>query len=209
MGPSQNFKSKYLTYDEADGLALFNADSETQMNGSGSKVGGMCYLCHLTERHDPDYGENTTQGSNPRTSNGTYPPLFTDFSYDNLGVPVNPRIAVLAGPQAIDNGLGADERVDELTALYSGANAADEVGKFKVSTLRNIAETAPYGHNGMFPTLYSIVHFYNTRDNVWPGESFAAAEVEATVNKNELGNLGLDFEQEKKIVLFLKTLTDE
>jgi cytochrome c peroxidase len=204
-----NFNSKYLTYDEADGLALFNADSETQLNkGNGTKVGGMCYLCHLTERHDPDFGENSTHSANPRTSNGTYPALLTDFSYDNLGIPVNPRIGVLAGPQSIDNGLGADERLTELSVLC-GTNATGEAGKFKVSTLRNIAETAPYGHNGFFPTLYSIVHFYNTRDNAWPGESFPAPEVAATVNKDELGNLGLNFEQEKKIVQFLKTLTDE
>ena len=44
-------------------------------------------------------------------------------------------------------------------------------GKFKVSSLRNIALTAPYGHNGYFATLKDIVHFYNTRDvseEVWP-----------------------------------------
>ncbi len=209
VGPPKGFKSKYLTYDEADGLALFNADSETQLYGSGSNVGGMCYLCHLTERHDTDYGNNSTQAVNPHTSNGTYPPMLTDFSYDNLGIPVNPRIAVLSGTQAIDYGLGGNERVGELKVLYSGANADDEAGKFKVTTLRNIAETAPYGHNGYFPTLYSIVHFYNTRDKAWPGESFPAAEVPGTVNKDELGNLGLNFEQETKLVLFLKTLTDE
>ena len=36
----------------------------------------MCYLCHLTENFD-----------------SSIPPLFTDFSYDNLGIPANPRIA--------------------------------------------------------------------------------------------------------------------
>ncbi len=211
VGPPKNFKSKYLTYDEADGLALFNADSQTQLNvGDGSKVGGMCYLCHITERHDPEYNENSTYPANPKTSNGTYPPLLTDFSYDNLGIPVNPRIAVLAGPQAVDYGLGDESRSEELNALYGGTyNVEDERGKFKVSSLRNIAETAPYGHNGYFPTLYSIVHFYNTRDNTWPDEGFPPAEVEATVNHNELGNLGLSFDQEIKIVMFLKTLSDQ
>lgn len=208
VGPPADFRSKYLTYDEADGLALFNADSEVQLNGAGSNVGGMCYLCHLTERHNPEYAENSTQGPNPRTSDGTYPPMLTDFTYDNLGIPVNPRIAVLAGPQEIDLGLGAESREIELTTLYSGANLAEEAGKFKVSTLRNIAETPPYGHNGFFPTLYSIVHFYNTRDNTWPGESFPPPAVPATMNSSELGNLGLSFEQETKIVQFLKTLTD-
>nr|WP_319574919.1 hypothetical protein [uncultured Desulfobacter sp.] len=36
--------------------------------------------------------------------------------------------------------------------------------KHKVSTLRNIAQTPPYAHNGFFPNLTSIVQFYNTRD---------------------------------------------
>ena len=186
VGPPAKFKSKYLTYDEADGLALFNADSEVQLSGSGSNVGGMCYLCHLTERHDPEYGENSTQGPNPRSSDGTYPPMLTDFTYDNLGIPVNPRIAVLSGSQDIDKGLGAESRAVELTTLYSNANLTEEAGKFKVSTLRNIAETPPYGHNGYFPTLYSIVHYYNTRDNVWAGESFPPPEYQATMNSSEL-----------------------
>lgn len=209
VGPPANFKSKYLTYDEADGLALFNADSEVQLSGSGDKVGGMCYLCHLTERHDPDYGTNSTQPANKRSSDGTYLPLLTDFSYDNLGIPTNPRIGVLAGAQGIDLGLGADSRVGELTELNNAVDVAGEAGKFKVSSLRDIDQTPPYGHNGFFPTLYSIVHFYNTRDNTWPGESFPPPEVATTVNGDELGNLGLNFEQEKKLVLFLKTLTDE
>jgi cytochrome c peroxidase len=79
-------------------------------------------------------------------------------------------------------------------------------GKPKVSSLRNTARTAPYGHNGFFPTLYDIVHFYNT-SNIryeitderlfWP-----EAEVPETVNTDELGNLGLSFEEEQKIVFF-------
>ena len=96
-------------------------------------------------------------------------------------------------PMDADDGLGGTVRV-----------VPAEVGKFKVSSLRNIARTAPYGHNGFFPTLYDIVHFYNTRDVLeWP-----APEVSETVNDAELGNLGLTFEEEQKIVVFLETLTD-
>ena len=40
-------------------------------------------------------------------------------------------------------------------------------------TLRNVAKTRPYGHNGYFKTLYDIVHFYNTRDVA--GAGWAAA----------------------------------
>jgi len=80
-----------------------------------------------------------------------------------------------------------------------------------VSTLRNIADTAPYGHNGFFPDLHSIVHFYNTRDVVggdFDPSVFPASEVPETVNFDELGNLGLSFEQEVKLVKFMGTLSD-
>ncbi len=222
VGPPNGFRSKFISRDEADGLALFNADSEVQLGvGSGTKAGGMCYLCHLTENH-------VVPGDDPNYANvvpGTYPPLFTDFSYDNLGIPVNPIITQLAGPQAIDHGRGGASRVAELQSLYpdlvvTGALAVDEIGKFKVSSLRNIAKTDPFSHNGYFSTLYGIVHFYNTRDtipdcseplaegetigvNCWP-----SPEVPSTVNSGELGNLGLSVAQEMKIVMFLETLTD-
>ena len=62
-----------------------------------------------------------------------------------------------------------------------------EDGKFRVPTLRNVEVTAPYMHNGVFKTMYSVLAFYNTRDVAdWP-----AAEVAQNVNTEELGNLGL------------------
>ncbi len=150
--------------------------------------------------------------SQPTLSAGgaTIPPLFTDFTYDNLGIPANPQIAALQGATALspDLGLGGEDHLKDPA----------EYGKFKVMTLRNIALTAPYGHNGYFRTLQEIVHFYNTRDvlpdcatlasplpgrNCWP-----AAEVEETVNVTELGNLGLTASEESDLVAFLKTLTD-
>ena len=59
-------------------------------------------------------------------------------------------------------------------------------------------------HNGYFKTLEEIVHFYNVRDV----EDFPPAEYPETVNKDELGNLGLSQEEETAIVAFLRTLTD-
>lgn len=198
VGPPEDFRSSAFTWDEADGLALFNADSDNV--GSLGRTGGMCYACHLTENFDEDT-----------------PPIFTDFTFDNLGIPVNPRIAELAGPQPIDYGLGA--RIAELEIAFGGVLPKserpdgiggtvwvvdDEVGKFKVSSLRNLERTAPYGHNGFFATIYDIVHFYNTRDvdPMWP-----PAEVPDTVNGDELGNLGLTYDQELNIVEFMETLT--
>ena len=176
-----------LTKEERRGKALFNGK-------------GKCARCH--------------------TSNGQQP-LFTDFTYDNLGVPVNPENpAYLADNTFRDRGLGAflEGRGDP--------DYEDEDGKFKVPTLRNV-DARPYAgavkaytHNGYFKSLWSLVHFYNTRDvlsqcpglyteaqaltaNCWP-----APEWDENVNEDELGDLGLSFDEEMAIVAFLKTLTD-
>ena len=95
-----------------------------------------------------------------------------------------------------------------------------EDGKFKVPTLRNIARSAPYMHNGYFRTLRGVVAFYNDRDlrpacptdaaeaealerGCWP-----KAEVARNVNKDELGRLGLTGQEVDDLVAFMETLTD-
>lgn len=168
------FTSKYdyflkgkvkLTPQEQRGLALFNGK-------------GKCAACH------------------PSTSaDGKTPPLFTDFTYDNLGVPRNMEFPFyLMSPSPYpDLGLGVT------------VNDPLQNGKFKVMTLRNIADTPPYSHNGYFKTLKEIVHFYNTRDipGMWP-----PPDVTENVNRTELGNLGLTDKEEDDIVAFMLTLSD-
>jgi len=176
------FSSKYdlylegkaqLSAQEKKGLALFNDEKK-----------GNCAACHPSQP----------------TDNGI-PPLFTDYTYDNLGVPKNPENPFYnldktynpLGKDYIDLGLGG---VLKKTA---------ENGKFKVPGLRNVALTAPYMHNGVFKTLKEVVQFYNTRDTgKWP-----APEVPETVNRKELGHLGLSNPEVDAIVAFLQTLTDK
>jgi cytochrome c peroxidase len=138
------------------------------------------------------------------------PPLFTDFTYDNLGLPRNVNIP---GNPPPDPGLAGHPQI------AGQPMAATERGKHKVMGLRNIAITAPYGHNGVFRTLEEIVHFYNTRDTkpevctdnndprfgkaCWP-----KPEIAENVNTEELGNLKLSAEEEQALVAFMKTLTD-
>jgi len=176
------FSSKYdfylagkvkLTEAEERGLRLY-ADEKK----------GNCAACHPHERG--------ADGS---------PPLFTDFTYDNIGVPKNTASPFLtqaaefnpAGRDALDIGLG--ETVKERR----------QNGKFKVTTLRNISLTAPYMHNGVFATLEEVVDFYNTRD---VNPKWAPPEVPENLNKEELGDLKLADNEVQDIVTFLKTLTD-
>ena len=139
-----------------------------------------------------------------------FPPLLTDFTYDNLGVPRNETIP---GNPEPDPGLGG--RADIAAKDPSGSL----IGAHKVMSLRNIALTPPYMHNGAFATLAEVVHFYNTRDtksrvcsgitdsgfgkDCWPRPEFPD-----TMNTSELGDLGLTAAEEADIVAFMETLTD-
>ncbi len=80
-----------------------------------------------------------------------------------------------------------------------------ERGKFKVPTLRNVAKTAPYGHNGLFKDLREVVAFHNTRD-VSAGR-WALPEVAENLDPR-VGNLGLTDSEVDAIVAFLETLSD-
>lgn len=132
-------------------------------------------------------------------------PLFTDFTYDNLGIPKNlENPATIADPTWADPGLGGF-----LQAI--GEEYVTELGKHKVPTLRNVDKRTAglvkaYGHNGYFKSLEEIVHFYNTRDV--PGAGWPDPEVAANVNSAEMGNLKLSPREEAAIVTFMKTLTD-
>jgi cytochrome c peroxidase len=206
---SNAFTSKYdyylkgmvdLTREEKKGLNLF-------------KGKGQCSNCHIL---DPD-------------PNGE-PPLLTDFTFDNLGVPRNPENPFYTqaafnplGDRWIDLGLG-----EFLASRFDYQQFAPaNYGKQRVPTLRNVDKrpyegfAKAYTHNGYFKSLKGIVHFYNTRDakpvcvnpftpeadalaqNCWP-----APEVPVNVNRQELGNLHLTEDQEDAIVTFLKTLSD-
>ena len=129
---------------------------------------------------------------------GAQGPLFTNYSYANIGVPANTDDQVPGD----DNGLGGFLASPDAPAEFA-ADAGSEKGKFKVPTLRNIALTAPYSHNGYFATLRDIIRFKNTRDvATWP-------EPDVFVNLNyDVGNLGLSDQDIDDLVAFLVTLTD-
>lgn len=162
---------------------------------------GKCHRCHI--------------------SNGQFA-FFTDFTFDNLGVPQNPENPAGVTPDFVDPGLGGFLEV----AGYEEDVYMAEWGKHKVPTLRNVdlrpdgGFVKAYTHNGYFKTLEGIVHFYNTRDvkPICPGayteaqalaaDCWPVPEVAQTVNVDELGNLGLSTEEEAAIVAFMKALSD-
>jgi len=194
VGKTAKKAGKIFTSEEWTGLQLFMGENNN--DGILDKgEGAMCAACHVADWIDPaDYGLLNVQVPD-WSPDGRVPPVFTDFTYDNLGVPVNPEIAeLIGGTQPTDLGLG--DVVGE----------PEEYGKFKVMTLRNIGLTTPYAHNGFFIGLKGITHFYNTRDVL--AEGWPEPEYPVTVNSAELGNLGLSAKDEDALVEFMKTLSD-
>lgn len=118
---------------------------------------------------------------------GTWPePLLSDFGYDNLGAPS-------LGEK--DPGLGG----------VSGRE--NEMGQFRSPTLRNIALTAPYLHNGSIKTLREVMEFYNKRD-VEP-ERWGKTDFPETVNHDDMGDLKLTDQEVDDLVALMHTFTDK
>ncbi len=101
--------------------------------------------------------------------------------------------------QFMNNGL--KERAGDLGRLEVTKSAADR-GKFKVPSLRNIALTAPYMHDGRFATLAEVVAHYN-------GPLHRSATLDPNLAKHPVAGLNLSAEDQAALVAFLKTLTDE
>ena len=89
--------------------------------------------------------------------------LFTDFTYDSLGAPKNKAIPGADKPDAAPD-LGLCKRPGLAQVAPAGFDVDSVCGAFKVPTLRNVAVTAPYLHNGVFAKLRDVVAFYATRD---------------------------------------------
>ncbi len=88
--------------------------------------------------------------------------LFTDFSFEVIGVPRNMAVPANADPSFVDMGVCGPTRTDHLPD--GGPNAF--CGLFKTPTLRNVATRTVFFHNGVFHTLEQAIRWYNTRDTM-------------------------------------------
>jgi cytochrome c peroxidase len=148
------FTSKYdeflrghvtLSAPEQRGLALFEDENK-----------GNCAACHPSGKDD--------QGGFP---------MFTDRTYDNLGIPRNPEIPANADPSYYDLGLCNRPGIK--------ADHPELCGAFKVPSLRNVALRRSFFHNGRFHTLKDALTFYVQRD-IHP-EKFYPQNTDGSVDK--------------------------
>lgn len=172
------------------GMATLTKKEELGLEVFSSEEKGNCSACHPVPLLD-----------SPRSER-----LFTDFTYDNLGVPKNTVARSLNGfdEAYVDSGLYSNPHITNPSLI----------GAFRVPSLRNIAVTSPYMHNGVFSNLDTVIHFYNSRDklgakNPETGKLWREAEFDLTKNAEEMGDLGLSLDEIEWLIAFLKTLTDE
>lgn len=188
-----------LTAQELAGFELFKAPQK-----------GNCLACHVGNEKSHDSRD--------------WP--FTDFTYDNLGVPRNQILPANRDATHFDLGLCANPDLGKY--MPQGFNQLSVCGAFKVPTLRNVAVTAPYMHNGFFSSLRDVVKFYATRDTNpeqwYPKNADGSVhkfddlppEYHANVNTDEVPYDRKPGEQPRltpmeidAIVSFLGTLTDQ
>jgi cytochrome c peroxidase len=152
-----------------------------------------CVTCHTLNRRESSVRET-----------------FTDHHYYNIGVPINRRVRQMNNlPEAHrDLGLLENPAVDD----------PSQAGKFRVPSLRNVAVTGPYMHNGVFQELSTAIFFYgkfmlsNQQSQINPETEkvWGKPEVAETIELEVL-NQGqpITSDRAELIATFLKTLTDQ
>ena len=107
-----------------------------------------------------------------------------------------------------NNGLDSD--ADLKDGLMAVTKDPQDKGKFKVPTLRNIAVTGPYMHDGRFGTLEEVMDHYNSGIKV--SETLSPLILEADnqeIDPDQATGLRLEDREVQAIIAFLHTLTDE
>ncbi len=130
--------------------------------------------------------------------------LFTRFEFHNVATPKNPTLAFYTlgkqfnsdGTRFLDPGLAGNPRIPE-------EERKAVTGLFRTPTLRNVARTPPYMHNGSLKTLGDVVEFYNDMS------AFGPAETLDNVSNQLITHLDLTKKEKQALVAFLETLSDE
>lgn len=118
-------------------------------------------------------------------TNGTVPPMYNKTEQEVLGTP-NTKAGL---------------KISDDLGRFSQYKMAQLRNAFKTPTLRNIALTAPYMHNGVYDSLEEVVDFYNKGGGVGLGY-----DVENQTLPSD--KLNLTLKEQKALVAFLKTLSD-
>ena len=90
-----------------------------------------------------------------------------------------------------------DQGRQEVSTLH------DDMGKFRVPSLRNVEATGPYMHNGKFKTLESVLEHYASGVKDSPTLDPLLRQPDGTLG------IPLTADEQEKLIAFLKSLSDE
>lgn len=139
--------------------------------------------------------------------------LFTDNKFHNLGVGfskiaddmqkvVGEFLRVANTDQKVDEAVLGDANISEI-GRFAVSREMQDIGQFKTPTLRNIAATAPYMHDGGLQTLRQVVELYNTTISPLEDQTKEANPFQSGgIRPLDLTDAEID-----DLVAFLKTLT--
>lgn len=133
---------------------------------------GACATCHFAP-----------------TFNGSVPPLYAESESEILGVPETAENKEL------------DDDIGRIGNYFPRDNAPFYIHSFKTVTVRNIALTTPYMHNGIYETLEEVVDFYNKGGGAGMG-------LEVPYQTLPDAPLNLTDKEQQALISFMKTLTD-
>lgn len=114
-------------------------------------------------------------------------PYFSDNKFHNLGLTYYGR------------------KYEDL-GLYLSTKKNEDVGKFKTPTLREVSETKPYMHNGLFPQLENVVMMYNEGMGVEKPKGEQMNDPKFPKKSEMIQKLNLSDEEVQDIAAFLRTL---
>lgn len=142
--------------------------------------------------HPGEGGSSTARGGSCDHCHNGNNMLFTSTNFATPG----------GATQYFNNGLALGTDLGR----FGVTGVAADRGKFRVPTLRNIALTAPYMHDGRFQTLEEVVEHYNEHIDTNTADPILLLSNYTTTGS--LGSLKLTATEKRQLVAFLRTLTD-
>ncbi|HKO52819.1 MAG TPA: cytochrome c peroxidase [Polyangiaceae bacterium] len=207
----------------APGDAAFDrmsADDQHTINGIAANVGKAleAYMRKVVTGPSPvdDFLAGNETALNAKQVHGMYVfagagcldchsgPSLSDSAFHNLGVPAAPGQEPDRG-RALGVALLKDSPFSASGAFYDGPAPAPSdmtpvLGAFRTPSLRNLPKSAPYGHNGAFPTLEAVVEFHLQGGG--KGQSGFVGDVDPKLVPTTLSS-----EDRAALIEFLKALT--
>jgi cytochrome c peroxidase len=189
------------TFERASAFAPFSSKYDRYLAGSAELTPSEARGLAIFE--DPASGNCASCHPSRPAADGT-PPLFTTFGYENMGLPRFADNPFYALPPSLNP--DGEAFIDHGLANTTGDARHD--GLFRIPTLRNVAKTSPYGHNGYVRRLDEMIAMLAGSCDRPGACELPPPEVRANAQRVRAGR-PLTREEIADLTAFVRTLSDE